>query len=219
MAKRLPRIIYEARAKIASFVHSDSFRHGRRDHVRAMKSDFAERVIAVVSTLLLSCCLEFEGGFCRVSGDTARPLTVRETATLSDVHQRAVERIFQVLREYGLMNSEKQLKQPFMNGYKVAVVWRVFTKKFWEALGLWGLFVESVKYASKNRHLNLKRQTKIVGKKGKSIAAQEAERTQSARNNYLFKDMLTCPNRRHAKNCPGGYKPEETCAICRKFPD
>ena len=219
MAKRLPRIIYEARAKIASFVHSDSFRHGRRDHVRAMKSDFAERVIVVLNTLLLSCCLEFEGGFCRVSDNTARPLTVRETATLSDVHQRAVERIFQLLREYGLINSEKQLKHPFMNGYKVAAVWRVFTKKFWEALGLWGLFVESVKYASKNRHLNLKKQTKIVGKKGKSLAAQRAERTQSEKNTYLFKDMMTCPNRRRAKTCLGGQKSEETCAMCHRFPE
>ena len=123
------------------------------------------------------------------------------------------------MRVQGYINSEKQQKLPFMNGYKVAAVWRFFTKKFWEALGLWGLFVESVKYASQNKHLNLKRQTKIVGKKGKSLAAQREERTQSEINTYLFKDMLTCPNRRRAKNCPGGQKPEETCAMCHRFPE
>lgn len=224
MAK-LPRIIYEARAKIASLVYSNFFRYGRSKGYKAMRRDFAEKFIPVIDTMLLSCCLEFDGGLCRVDGNTARPLTVPEISKFSGVEQRTVERILAVLKELGLINSEMQFKRLFPTGLKVAAVWRVFTQKFWEKLGLWSLFVESVKYAAEHAHLKLRYPLKNVGKYIKNIfhcikslkeKDEENERLRK-KHNQMWSDMCSCSNFKNCKTCRGGIKPEEICALCHRL--
>ena len=222
----LPRIITEARAKIVDLVYSSFFRRGRSKGYKAMRCDFAEKFIPVIDTMLLGCCLEADGGLCRVVDGTARPLTVAEISEFSGVEQRTVERILAVLKDLGLLNSEKQFKRLFPEGLKVAAVWRVFTKLFWEKLGLWNLFVESVKYAAEHAHLKLKRPIKTVGKYIGNIfkrclkltddQKKEQER-QSAKNNQMFQDMCSCQNLKCAKTCRGGKKPEEICALCHRL--
>lgn len=164
-----PRIITEARSGLSKLVSSAFFRYGRSRGIKAMKKDYAEKILAVLDVMLQACVLQFDGGLCRVSGNLARPLTVPEMSHFSEIHQRTVERIIRDLKDMGLIKSEKQFKRLFPDGFKVSAVWRVFTRLFWEKLGLWSLFVESVKYAAQNGKLKLKRPLTKVGPKKNRI--------------------------------------------------
>lgn len=183
-----------------------------------MKSDYAEKCLIVLSVMLHACCLEFDGHLCQVSGNMARPLTVPEIAYFSKIKQRTVERILHDLKDMRLIVAEKQFRRYFPEGLKVAAVWRVFTRSFWEKLGLWGLFVESVKYAAAHAKLKLKNPIKLVGKR-KSLSITEKQQRQSRQNNLWFIAMTGCEHRHRARCCPGGYQCTEVCDICRKFPD
>ncbi len=216
MAINYPKIILLARQKIASLVYSPAIRYGRSRGIKAMKKSYAEKILSVLDTMLQACCLQFDGGMCRVSGDLARPLTVQEISTFSDIHQRTTERIIHDLKDLGLIQSEKQFKRLFPSGLKVSGVIRMFTKLFWQLLGLWSLFVESVKYASEHGKLKLKNPIKLVGKK-KPPAVAEQERRRSQRDNRLFLFMVQCEHRKGEKACSGQFKDAEVCAICRKL--
>lgn len=150
-----PRIITFARAKLSQLVSSVFLLHARTKGLKAMRNDYAQKFLIVLDVMLQGCCLEFDGQLCRVQGNLARPLTVPEIATLSNINQRTLERILHDLKDMKLLQSERQFKRYFPEGLKVAAVWRVFTKLFWEKLGLWSLFVKSVKYATQHAHLKL----------------------------------------------------------------
>lgn len=216
MAFKPPRIIPEARTRIASFVHSAYVKFGRSCGLKAMKKDYAEKLITLLDIMLQACTMQFDGRLCRVSGDLARPLTVPEMATFTEFNQRSVERMIHDLKDLKLIQSEKQFKRMFPEGLKVAAVWRLFTRLFWEKLGLWSLFVESVKYAAHNGKLQPKNPIRRVGKK-KSATAAEAERRKIQRDNQLFLFMAQCEHRKGEKACSGNYMAEEVCAMCRRF--
>lgn len=181
-----------------------------------MRCDYAEKFLAVLDTMLQGCVMQFDGALCRVSGNMARPYTVPEIAKFSDIHQRTVERIIRDLKDMGLIQSKRQFRRLFPDGLKVSAVWRVFTRLFWEKLGLWSLFVESVKYASQHGKLKLKNPIKLVSKK-KSPSVVEDDRRRSRQNNLLFVAMVGCEHRKRGPNCPGGHQTTEICALCRKF--
>lgn len=215
---KFPRIIQLAIARIDNLISSAFFRRGRSKGYKAMKSDRAENMKALFIVQLQACCLEFQGGLCRVSGNLARPLTVPEMASLSKKNQRTIERCLADAKDLGLIHSEKQFIRKFPNGLHVAAVWRVFTQLFWEKLGLWGLFVESVKYAAQHARLKLKHPLKNVGKK-KSPGNSEEQRRRSKQNNLWFAAMVACEHRPRAQSCPGGYQCAEICALCHQFPN
>lgn len=216
MAINSPAILTIARQKLYQLVYSPAVRYGRSAGLKAMKKDYAEKVMAVLDSMLQGCCLQFDGKFCMVKDGLARSMTVPEMARFTEINQRCVERIIHDLKDLGLIQSEKQFKRLFPNGLKVSGVMRMFTKLFWESLGLWSLFVESVKYASEHGKLKLKNPIKLVGKK-KPPAVAEAERRRSQRDNQLFLFMVQCEHRKGEKACSGQYKDAEVCAICRKL--
>lgn len=226
MVTKFPQIIKQALAKLDNLISSEFFRRGRSKGWKAMKYDHAENLKALLVAMLYSCCMQFDGSLCRVSGNTARPLTVPEMAQFSKLKQRTAERCLADLKDLGLIQSEKQFKRFLPTGLKVAAVWRVFTKLFWEKLGLWSLFVESVKYAQEHSKLNLKLPLKAVTdnalgalmKKTKQRTLfSEEKRRECQRQNALFRQMTQCRHFANAKNCPGGHQVEEICAMCRKL--
>lgn len=211
-----PRIITLARAKLSQLISSTFFRYARTKGLKAIRTDYAQKFIIVLDVMLQGCCLEFDGQLCRVKGNLARPLTVPEMATLSKINQRTLERIIHDLKDMKLLQSEKQFKRYFPSGLHVAAVWRVFTKLFWEKLGLWGLFVESVKYATAHAHLKLKNPIKLIGeKKARKITDEEAR--QRKREIALFPLMAGCRHRKNEKACNGEYQTDEICALCHKL--
>ena len=216
MAFKPPRIIPEARARLSSLVYSAYVKFGRSCGLKAMKKDYAEKLIALLDSMLLACIMQFDGKLCRVSGDLARPYTVPEMATLTGFNQRTVERMIHDLKDLKLIQSEKQFKRLFSEGLKVAAVWRFFTRLFWEKLGLWSLFVESVKYAVHNGKLQPKNPIHLVGKK-KTKDQKEEERRKSQYENQLFLFMTQCEHRKGEKACSGGFKSAEVCAMCHRF--
>lgn len=216
MAFTPPRIITEARARLSSLVYSAYVKFGRSCGLKAMKSDYAEKIITLLDSMLLACVMQFDGKLCRVSGHLARPYTVPEMATFTGFNQRTVERMIHDLKDLKLIQSEKQFKRMFPDGLKVAAVWRFFTRLFWEKLGLWSLFVESVKYAAHNGKLHLKNSIRRVGKKKSPAFAQE-ERRQSQLNTQRFLSMCQCEHRKGEKACSGNYMAEEVCAMCHRF--
>lgn len=211
----VPRIITEARAKISQLVFSPFFRHGRNRGVKAMKTDYAEKFVTLLDSMLLACVMQFDGRLCRVSNNLARPYTVPEMAQFTNLNQRTVERMIRDLKDLKLINSEKQFKRMFPDGFKVAAVWRVFTRLFWEKLGLWSLFVESVQYAAKHAHLKLKNPIKLVGKKKKPYSITKEQERQSRLNNQRALCALECSRSRKKKGCLGGFQAPEICEVCR----
>lgn len=216
MVAHLPLIIQLALAKIGNLTSSAFFRYGRSKGQKAMRCDHAENCKVMLVAMLQGCCLEFDGALCRVAGDTARSLTIPEIAKFSNKNQRTIERCQATVKDLGLLHSEKQLKCASPDGLKVAAVWRVFTKLFWEKLGLWGLFVESVKHATEHAHLKLKNPIKLVGKKKtQRMTAEEAR--QRKREISLFPLMAQCEHRKNEKACSGRHRSEEICALCHKM--
>ena len=217
MATNSPLIIQKALARIANLTSSAFFRRGRSKGLKAMRSDHAENCKVMFVSMLQGCCLEFDGALCRVSKGTARPLTIPEISQFSKKNQRTIERCQATAKDLGLLHAEKQFKCASPDGLKVAAVWRVFTRLFWEKLGLWGLYVESVKYAAANAKLKLRNPIKLVGKK-KPPSPDAEQRRRSQQNNLWFAAMVACEHRPRAQNCPGGHQCAEVCALCRKFP-
>ena len=216
MAKHPPKIISLARQKISDLVHSPFFRYGRSESVKAMKCDYAEKFLLLLDSMLLACVMQFDGKLCRVSGNAGRPYTVREMALFTNIHQRTVERMLHDLKDLKLIQSDKQFIRMFPEGLKVAAVWRVFTRQFWEKLGLWSLFVESVKYAAHNGKLRLKNPLRWAGKKKPASVAEE-EKRKSKKDNQLFLFMVNCEHRISEKACSGRYLAPEVCAMCHHF--
>ena len=216
MAKHPPKIITLACQKLPDLVYSSFFRYGRSEGIKAMKCDYAEKFLILLESLLWACVMQFDGKLCRVSGNVGRPYTVREMSLFTHIHQRTVERMLHDLKDLKLIQSDKQFIRMFPEGLKVAAVWRVFTRQFWEKLGLWSLFVESVKYATRNGNLKFKNPLKWAGKK-KSASAKEEEKQKSKKNNQLFLFMSSCEHRIGEKACSGQYMAAEVCAMCHRF--
>lgn len=80
MALKPPRIILETRARIASLVYSAYIKFGHSCVLKAMKKDYAEKLITLLDIMLQGCTMQFEDRLCHVSGNLVRPLTVPEKA-------------------------------------------------------------------------------------------------------------------------------------------
>lgn len=216
MATNSPKILLLARQKLYQLVYSPKVSYGRSRGIKAMKKSYAEKFLTVLDSMLQACSLEFDGKFCIVKDGLARPMTVPEMARFTKINQRCVERIIHDAKDLGLIKSEKQFIRMFPEGLKVSAVLRMFTKLFWQLLGLWSLFVESVKYASEHAKLKFKNPIHLVRKK-KPPAVTEQERRRSQRDNQLFLFMVQCEHRKGEKACSGQFKDAEVCAICRKL--
>lgn len=216
MVANFPRLIQLAIARVDLLISSSFFRRGRSKGLKAMRSDHAENCKVMFVAMLQGCCLEFDGALCRVSNGTARPLTIPEISQFSKKNQRTIERCQATAKDLGLLHSEKQFKCSSPDGLKVAAVWRVFTRLFWEKLGLWSLYVESVKHAAANAKLKLRNPVKLVGKKKPPDPDRANQRRRKAET-LLFIAMSKCRHRKNEKSCSGAYQTAEICDMCRRF--
>lgn len=117
---------------------------------RAMRRERRDAIRAVVSALLGRVCLQADGLVVQLSADgrEAVPLTVEGIAAVAGIGTRRAKRVIYNMRDAGLVEVKPQWRWRPDGGRTllVAACLRRLTRKFWAALGLWGLYVATVRY-------------------------------------------------------------------------
>lgn len=152
-APSLPLALSLAQDRLARVLeHPDLLHSGTRcRRMRPERLDAVRRVLMV-----LVRCLDLRHGvFVRLldEGKRAVPLTAQEIAQLAGIGLRRCERVLAGLRDAGFLETRRQFirKPDGKPGLLVAAALRSLTRKFWAAMGLWGLFCSCTRYARQNR--------------------------------------------------------------------
>lgn len=159
VAPSLPLALSLAQDRLARVLqHPDLIHSGTRcRRMRPERLDAVRRVL----TVLVRCLDLRHGVFVRLldGGTRAVPMTAQEIAQLADIGVRRCERVLAGLRDAGFLETRRQFirKPDGKPGLLVAAALRSLTRKFWAAMGLWGLFCACTRYARQNcRELPLK---------------------------------------------------------------
>lgn len=225
MKNRRPAIIDNILTRLETFVITKCL-YGRAHIWRRMRPERQQSILILLAVLAKSCCLAYDGAFVRVVNGVAYPLTIKEMSRLSGLPIWTVNRCLADLRELGFIQSGKQIILPGQDGeVVVTAVMRKFTKAFYVALGLWGQFVEGVKYAAAHSKLKISWAFHAVKNKAakaiKSALApakvpkDEKERYRQQKN-AIFMQYLDCSSK-HDPACLGGYSSSEVCSLCRRM--
>lgn len=146
--KQLPLLLRLALERLDALFHLVDLTHGA-GRCRAMRSERRDAIRAVVSALLGRVCLQADGLAVQLAADgrEAVPLTVEGLAAVAGVGARRAKRVLYDMRDAGLIEVKPQWRR--RRGERVLLVaacLRRLTRKFWAALGLWGLYVATVRY-------------------------------------------------------------------------
>lgn len=147
--KQLPLLLKLAAERLDDLFQLVDLTHGE-DRSRGMRSERRDAIRAVVSALLGRVNLQAGGLAVQLSADgrEATPLTVEGLAAAAGVGARRTKRVLCNMRNAGLIEVTPQWRRRADGGRTllVAACLRRLTRKFWAALGLWGLYVETVRY-------------------------------------------------------------------------
>lgn len=146
--KQLPLLLRLALERLDALFNLVELTHGA-GRCRAMRSERRDAIRAVVSALLARVCLQADGLAVQLAADgrEAVPLTVEGLAAVAGVGARRAKRVLYDMRDAGLIEVKPQWRR--RQGERVLLVaacLRRLTRRFWAALGLWGLYVETVRY-------------------------------------------------------------------------
>lgn len=150
-----PLVLRLAHERISRLMQSRAVKYGRKRGNQAMRSDHAENVARVIACNLRSCCLAKNGAFLVMDKDdpymNARVLTVPDVEYFTGgMCEKTIDRAYKTLFELGLQTKSRQIKRRTADGIEVSPVVRSFTPKFWEILGLLGMYLEALKDALHN---------------------------------------------------------------------
>lgn len=218
-----PQVIQSVLVRLETFIITYCL-YGRAGIWRAMRKERQEAILKLLIVLAKSCALAYDGVFVRVVNGVAHPLTVLQMARLSGLSRSSAERCLADLRELGFIQSGKQILKSGPDGLECSAVMRKFTKAFWVKMGLWGQFVEAVKYSVAHCKLRISWVFKRVADKTKKVISgalaakvpKEGGDRERQRQNAVFFEYLDC-SKSHAPGCLGGYASEAACALCRKL--
>ena len=147
--KQLPLLLRLAAERLDDLFRLADLTHGA-GRCRAMRQERRDALRAVVSALLGRVNLQAGGLAVQLSADgrEATPLTVEGLAAAAGVGARRTKRVLCNMRNAGLIEVTPQWRRRADGGRTllVAACLRRLTRKFWAALGLWGLYVETVRY-------------------------------------------------------------------------
>ena len=146
--KQLPLLLRLALERLDALFNLVELTRGA-GRCRAMRSERRDAIRAVVSALLGRVCLQADGLAVQLAADgrEAVPLTVEGLAAVAGVGARRAKRVLYDMRDAGLIEVKPQWRR--RRGERVLLVaacLRRLTRKFWAALGLWGLYVATVRY-------------------------------------------------------------------------
>lgn len=147
--KALPLLLQLAAERLDALFQLVDLTHGE-GRCRGMRSERREAILAVSSALLSRVNLQSDGLAVQMSADgkEAMPLTVGGLAAVAGIGVRRTKRVLYNMREAGLLEVNPQWRRRADGGRTllVAASLRRLTRKFWAALGLWRLYVETVRY-------------------------------------------------------------------------
>lgn len=229
MKSQFPQVIQSILARLETFILTSCL-YGRAHIWRAMRPERQKSILTLLFVLAKSCCLAYDGAFVRVvNNGVAYPLTIKEMARLSGLPIWTVNRCLADLRELGFIkNMNKQIKRIGADGLECSCVLRCFTRAFYEAIGLYSMFVESVKWAAQHSKLKIswafhkvkdkaaKAITKALHGAGASKVPKDEKERYRQKENAKFLEYLSC-SAKHPVGCLGGYSSAEVCEVCRKF--
>lgn len=207
--------------------HPDLIHSGTRcRRMRPERLDAVRRVL----TVLVRCLDLRHGVFVRLldGGTRAVPMTAQEIAQLAGIGLRRCERVLAGLRDAGFLETRRQFirKPDGKPGLLVAAALRSLTRKFWAAMGLWGLFCSCTRYARQNcRELPLKARifrvvNGIVRLVGGHAAAQSdsSEQRRHARKLNIQVAAFNCLFKRYGgKGCTNPDCPQSQREVCKKL--
>lgn len=145
--KQLPLVLRLAAERLSGIF--DLYALTQADRYRTMRRERQEAIRAVLDALLPRVCLQADG-LAIVMDDAqteGKPLTVAALAAAAGIGVRRAKRAIYDLRIAGLLEVKPQWRR--RRGAQVLLVaacLRRLTRRFWAALGLWGLYCESVRY-------------------------------------------------------------------------
>lgn len=127
---------------------------------RAMRCERRTAIASVAAAALRAACLQADGLFVRLmpDGKEAAPLTVAALASRAGIGERRTKRALYDMRQAGLLQVKPQRihHDSTGGGIIVAACLRQFTRRFWAALGLYQLYVDTVKYMQKKPLIKLR---------------------------------------------------------------
>ena len=146
--KQLPLVLRLAAERLSGIF--DLYALTQADRYRTMRRERQEAIRAVLEALLPRVCLQADGLAIVMDEDQTegKPLTVAALAAAAGIGVRRAKRAIYDLRLAGLLEIKPQWRRRADGGRTllVAACLRRLTRKFWAALGLWGLYCESVRY-------------------------------------------------------------------------
>lgn len=145
-----------------------SLRYARPGCIRAMRPERAASLEKLLAAMLQACQLQFDGAVCALHGQWARPKTLQELADAAGLTFRSAKRALADLRAIELIKS-KQIKRQGASGMlEVSPAMRLFTRKFWELVGLWKEFQRYVEWAKQHAKHKFLLPWKKISTKAKS---------------------------------------------------
>lgn len=155
--KKYPSVIKKALENLSWVLTSRRLRYAlnRRRGMRSQRLDSIQRVLIV---LLKRGCFQHDGIAVHIlPNGEAVPCTIQEIAIETELSERTVRRCLDDLKDAGFVQVSYQKKCGLHgNILLVAATLKQFTKFFWQTLGIYGLYVEAVKFAQRQKPIRLR---------------------------------------------------------------
>ena len=169
---QLPLPLQQAINHLSSFLSSHAIRYGRSgSRHRGMRSDRRQNILAIATAMLHGASLQHDGLICLITRFWARPMSIAEMAHMAGICAKTASRCLADMQDLGLIECTQIKRRNKETGLlEVSIGIRRFTKKFWQALGLWDLYQQSVKWAKERAQRKLVMPFKSVSCKAKQAA-------------------------------------------------
>lgn len=167
--KKLPTVLTMGLERIPNFILSTDVLYGRSyTNGRKMRSERVVCLRKVVSALMMTVCLQWDGHFCYIKNDSARLITNAEIAHLCGLNIVTVKRCLSDLKKMGYIESTQIKKKNSETMLQVSYAYKRFTPLFWQKLNLYDEFINACEKSKKNEvKRNLITPIKLVRKKTK----------------------------------------------------
>lgn len=174
MAASLPLVLTKALENLPVVMNSQEILYNCPGHEgTAIRKDKLANLIAGISVLIRTTCLQHGGLFCLITKNWARPLTVVEFSRLSGFSERTGARVIDYLVKMGWATSRQiKRKNPRTGQMEVSAGIRSFTRKFWEALRLWEMFKAASEWAKNNARRAFLLPFKAISVKARAVATK-----------------------------------------------
>lgn len=123
----------------------------RRGLIRAMRPERKAALIKFLTVILLSTSLKHDGAVVYLNERWAQPKTLQQIAEEAGISYSQAKRCLALLKELDFITSKQIKRKNKLTGQlEVTPALRCLTRKFWQKIGLWDLYKQSVAWAKKH---------------------------------------------------------------------